>query len=82
MVKEIALKMENGAIKSLTIDGVAIPPSDFDKHKDLIREITPDEDEHHKTYSFSFSDKDFNFQPFDGENFKSFSFDFQTFANV
>ncbi len=74
--KEIALKMENGAIKSLTIDGVAIPPSDFDKHKDLIREITPDEDEHHKTYSFSFSDKDFNFQPFDGENFKSFSFDF------
>lgn len=74
--KEISLKMENGEIKSLTIDGVTIPPADFDKHKDLIREITPEEDADHKSYTFSFSDKDFNFQPFNGESFKSFSFDF------
>lgn len=74
--KEISLKMENGAIKSLVIDGVEVPPSEFDKHKELIKEITPDEDGDLKTYSFSFSDKDFDFMPLHGEHFKNFSFDF------
>lgn len=36
--KSIELKMENGEIQSLKIDGKVVPPSEYDQHQDLIKE--------------------------------------------
>ncbi|MCB0599871.1 MAG: M56 family metallopeptidase [Saprospiraceae bacterium] len=39
--QNVSVTMENGEIKSLIIDGKTIPPKDYDKYKELLRDMTP-----------------------------------------
>jgi len=43
--KEIELDMENGEIVKLKIDGEDIPESEYEKHADIVEELTPDQDQ-------------------------------------
>ena len=71
--KEISLKMENGEIKSLSINGEQIPPAEFDKHKHIIKEITTDD---YKTYTLTLDDFSKGDFPFHGGDVRTFEFDF------
>lgn len=71
--KEISLKMENGEIKSLSINGEQIPAADFDKHKHLIKEITTND---YKTYTLTLDDLSKGEFPFHGGDVRTFTFDF------
>lgn len=80
--KEISLKMENGEIKSLSINGEQIPPADFDKHKHLIKEITTHDQEGFRTYTLTmddFADRAFMFGENDAE---AFDFDFSNHVKM
>lgn len=39
--KDVEMEMENGEITRLTIDGKVIPTEEYEKHKDLVKELSP-----------------------------------------
>ena len=74
--KEIELKMENGSITKLKIDGEIIPPEKYDEHRILIDELRPRE-----RSMLHFGDKDVHIKigdnfPGEGDQWEQFSFSF------